>query len=75
MGLIRRRNFPSKRQSDSQAHSPLVYEHINLLGRYAYSVAEAVQPEELKPLRNSSGAIDDWHVGGYWVPEKVLVRL
>jgi hypothetical protein len=34
--------------------SPLVYEHINLLGRYAFSVPEAVQKGQLRPLRNSS---------------------
>ena len=37
--------------------SPLVYEHINLLGRYAFSVPEAVQRGELRPLRSTSGSI------------------
>jgi TnpA family transposase len=32
--------------------SPLVYEHINLLGRYAFSVPEAVQRGQLRPLRS-----------------------
>jgi len=32
--------------------SPLVFEHINLLGRYAFSVPEAVTRGELRPLRN-----------------------
>ncbi|MGA2402176.1 MAG: Tn3 family transposase, partial [Syntrophobacteraceae bacterium] len=31
--------------------SPLVFEHINLLGRYAFSVPEAVLRGELRPLR------------------------
>jgi hypothetical protein len=39
--------------------SPLVYEHINRLGRYAFSVPEAVRRGELRPLRNSSEAIDE----------------
>jgi len=30
--------------------SPLVFEHINLLGRYAFSMPEAVQRGELRPL-------------------------
>jgi Tn3 transposase DDE domain-containing protein len=32
--------------------SPLIFEHINLLGRYAFSVPEAVSRGELRPLRN-----------------------
>jgi hypothetical protein len=39
--------------------SPLVYEHINLLGRYAFSVPEAVQRGQLRPLRTSSEAIEE----------------
>jgi hypothetical protein len=39
--------------------SPLVYEHINLLGRYAFSVPEAVQLGQLRPLRSSSEAIEE----------------
>jgi len=31
--------------------SPLVFEHINLLGRYAFSLHESVQRGELRPLR------------------------
>jgi hypothetical protein len=34
--------------------SPLVYEHINVLGRYAFSLPEAVSRGELRPLRNPS---------------------
>ena len=40
--------------------SPLVYEHINLLGRYAFSVPEAVQRGQLRPLRSSSEAIEEF---------------
>ena len=32
--------------------SPLQYEHINMLGRYSFSVPEAVSRGELRPLRN-----------------------
>ena len=39
--------------------SPLVYEHINLLGRYAFSVPEAVQRGQLRPLSSSSEAIEE----------------
>src|SRR5262245_17792113 len=39
--------------------SPLMFEHINLLGRYAFSVPESVQRGELRPLRNPTDALDD----------------
>ena len=39
--------------------SPLVYEHINLLGRYAFSVPEAVQRGELRPLRSPSDPTEE----------------
>jgi hypothetical protein len=34
--------------------SPLLYEHINMLGRYSFSVPEAVAKGELRSLRNPS---------------------
>jgi hypothetical protein len=39
--------------------SPLVFEHINLLGRYAFSVPEEVTRGELRPLRNPVEAIEE----------------
>src|SRR5262249_2878859 len=39
--------------------SPLVFDHINLLGRYAFSVPESVARGELRPLRNPTDAIED----------------
>jgi len=35
--------------------SPLLYEHINMLGRYSFSVPESVAKGELRPLRDSTG--------------------
>ncbi len=32
--------------------SPLSHEHINMLGRYSFSVPEGVAKGELRPLRN-----------------------
>jgi hypothetical protein len=32
--------------------SPLQHEHINMLGRYSFSVPESVSRGELRPLRN-----------------------
>jgi Tn3 transposase DDE domain len=40
------------RSEDIARLSPLVYEHINVLGRYAFSLPEAVSRGELRPLRN-----------------------
>ena len=39
--------------------SPLVFDHINLLGRYAFSVPEGVARGELRPLRSQDDAIED----------------
>ncbi len=32
--------------------SPLIYDHINMLGRYSFAIPEAVIRGELRPLRN-----------------------
>ncbi len=37
----------------------LVFEHINLLGRYAFSVPEAVTRGELRPLRNPAEVLEE----------------
>lgn len=50
--------FPIKAE-DVARLSPLVFEHINLLGRYAFSVPDSVQRGELRPLRSPSDALDD----------------
>jgi hypothetical protein len=50
---LRAEGFPVQPE-DVARLSPLVYEHINLLGRYAFSVPEAVQRGELRPLRSSA---------------------
>jgi TnpA family transposase len=39
--------------------SPLVFEHINVLGRYAFSLPEAVSRGELRPLRNASDLFEE----------------
>ena len=35
--------------------SPLISEHINILGRYSFAVPEAIKRGELRPLRNLEG--------------------
>jgi hypothetical protein len=42
------------RPEDIARLSPLVFEHINLLRRYAFAVPVAVQRGELRPLRSPS---------------------
>ncbi|MGA2986948.1 MAG: Tn3 family transposase [Terriglobia bacterium] len=39
--------------------SPLVFEHINLLGRYAFTVPDSVVSGQLRPLRNPADALED----------------
>jgi TnpA family transposase len=40
------------RDEDVARMSPLIYEHINLLGRYQFTMHEGVARGELRPLRN-----------------------
>jgi hypothetical protein len=45
--------YPVKDEDEDVARlSPLLHEHINMLGRYSFSVPEAVTNGELRPLRN-----------------------
>jgi TnpA family transposase len=39
--------------------SPLVFEHTNLLGRYAFSVSDSVVRGQLRSLRNPADALED----------------
>jgi hypothetical protein len=42
------------REEDVARLSPLGYEHINMLGRYAFSLPDRIARGELRPLRNPS---------------------
>jgi hypothetical protein len=48
---LRRQGYPV-RDEDVARLSPLLYHHINMLGRYSFAVPEAVIRGELRPLRN-----------------------
>lgn len=39
-------------EEDMARLSPLIHEHINMLGRYSFAVPEEVARGELRPLRN-----------------------
>ncbi len=47
------------REEDVARLSPLGCEHVNLLGRYAFSVPEEVHRGELRPLRDPAGSADE----------------
>ena len=38
---------------------PLAHEHINMLGRYAFTLPETVARGELRPLRNPTALTDE----------------
>ena len=42
------------RDEDVARLSPLIDDHINLLGRYSFTVPESVSRGELRPLHNSA---------------------
>ena len=48
---LRQEGYPV-RNEDVARLSPLIYEHINLLGRYVFTLPEAVAKGELRPLRD-----------------------
>ena len=48
---LRKEGFPV-RDEDVARLPPLGYEHINLLGRYSFTMPEGVVRGELRPLRN-----------------------
>ena len=45
------RGYPVQ-DADVARLSALIYENINMLGRYSFAVPEAVRRGELRPLRN-----------------------
>ena len=47
------------RDEDVARLSPLVHEHINMLGRYAFILPEPVARGELRPLRSPTALSDD----------------
>lgn len=51
------------RDEDVARLSPLGFEHINMLGRYAFTLPEPVARGELRPLRDPGTATDDEETG------------
>ena len=47
------------RDEDVARLSPLGFDHINMLGRYAFTLPETVARGELRPLRDPTTARDD----------------
>lgn len=48
---LRQHGYPVL-EEDLARLSPLIFEHINMLGRYSFAVPEEVARGELRPLRN-----------------------
>jgi hypothetical protein len=48
------------RNEDVARLSPLSHEHINMLGRYSFSVPEEVERGELRPLRDPNDDSDGY---------------
>lgn len=51
LNQLRAEGYPVN-DEDVARLSPLLHEHINMLGRYSFSVPEAVAKGELRPLRD-----------------------
>ena len=51
LAQLRKEGYPV-RDEDVARLSPLIDDHLNLLGRYSFTVPESVSRGELRPLRN-----------------------
>jgi len=51
LNQLRKEGYPVK-DEDVARLSPLIYDHIHMLGRYSFSMPEAVARGELRPLRD-----------------------
>jgi TnpA family transposase len=58
IGQLRQDGF-DVRDEDVARLSPLVHEHINMLGRYAFTLPEPVIRGELRPLRDPAQFVDE----------------
>ena len=58
----RRRTGAEVKPEDMARLSPLGHEHINVLGRYSFALADGIAQGELRPLRHSDDG-DDLTVG------------
>jgi TnpA family transposase len=55
LNQLRTEGYPVSEEDVSRL-SPLMYEHINMMGRYSFSVPESVVKGELRPLRDLEGS-------------------
>ena len=55
---LRKEGIPTPVEDISRL-SPLLFDHINLLGRYAFSVPEAVKRGHLRPLRRPEESFEE----------------
>ena len=55
---LRREGF-EVRDEDVVRLSPLAHEHVNMLGRYTFTLPEPVARGELRPLRSPAAFSDD----------------
>jgi hypothetical protein len=58
LAQLRIEGFPV-RDEDVARLTPLGHEHINMLGRYAFTLPESVARGEMRPLRAPSVLIDE----------------
>lgn len=51
LNQLRKEDYPVKNE-DVARLSPLIYDHINMLGRYSFAIPDSVVRGELRPLRD-----------------------
>jgi Tn3 transposase DDE domain len=55
---LRSEGYPLKPE-DVARLSPLMFDHINFLGRYAFALPDSVAQGQLRPLRSADGTDDE----------------
>jgi len=58
LAQLRAEGFPV-RDEDVARLTPLGHEHINMLGRYAFTLPEPVARREMRPLRDPFAPIEE----------------
>ncbi len=47
------------KEEDAARLSPLIYEHVNVLGRYSFTLTDKIQSGQLRPLNQASQGIEE----------------
>lgn len=47
------------KEEDAARLSPLIHEHVNVLGRYSFTLTDKIQSGQLRPLNQATQGIEE----------------